>query len=85
MSKPPKVETVYNDLVGKPLEIGAPVAYSEGNILRVGFIEKFTPKMVKVVKSKVKTRKWGSTSVAKYPNDLVMLDPKLVTLYLLKN
>lgn len=84
MSKEVK-QTVYNDLVGKPLAVGAPVAYSERNMLRVGFIEKFTPKMVRIVKTKSNTNRYGSPSVAKYPYDVVMLDEKLVTMYLLKN
>ena len=81
MSKVTK-PTVYNDILGHPLSIGAPVAYSDRNVLRIGFIEKFTPKMVRI--KRVSSTRYETPAVAKYPYDVSLVDEKAVTMYLLR-
>lgn len=79
-------DTVFKDLMGVDIEIGKPVAYPHANMLKIGFVEKFTPKMVRIKKLVDKTRPEyrSTTSVVKYPQDIVMLNEKLVTMHLLR-
>jgi hypothetical protein len=79
-------DIVFKDLMGSEIEIGKPVAYPQGNILKIGFVEKLTPKMVRIKKLVDKSRPdyRSTTSVVKYPQDIVMLNEKLVTMHLLR-
>lgn len=74
----------YKDLLGINIKIGTPVAYSDGRALCIGIVDKFTPKMVKIIKCG-KEKKYRSTpTVLKYPTDVVVVDEKSVTMYFLR-
>lgn len=79
-------DIIFKDLMGVDIEIGKPVAYPQGNLLKIGFVEKITPKMVRIKKLVDKKRPdyRSSTSVIKYPQDIIMLNEKLVTMHLLR-
>lgn len=77
-AKTKKEPVVHKDTLGRVLEVGNYVAYSDSNQLRIGIIEKLNPIMVKV---KALSYTW---SVNKYPQDTVKLDGPELTMYLLK-
>ena len=79
-------EVIFKDLMGVDIEVDKPVAYPQGNFLKIGFVEKLTPKMVRIRKLVDKKRPdyRSSTSVVKYPQDIIMLNEKLVTMHLLR-
>lgn len=68
------------DLLGKPIEVGACVAFPYHNSLRVGIVLKLTPKMVQLKRAGTKRE----LTYSKYPKDLAVLNSKDVTIYLLK-
>jgi len=75
----------YNDLLGNPIVEGSPVGYADGNTIKVGTVEKMTPKMVKIRKLRTGDKRYRSSeTLLRYPYDIVVLDQKLVTMYLLK-
>lgn len=65
----------HRDLLGRVLAVGDYVAYPVSNDLKLGKIEKLSPKMVKVQ---------GRWSINKYPKDTVKLDGPDLVMYLLK-
>jgi hypothetical protein len=79
-------DIIFKDLMGVEIEIGKPVAYPHGNFLKIGFVEKLTPKMVRIKKLVDKKRPdyRSSTTVVKYPHDIIMLNEKLVTMHLMR-
>lgn len=73
------------DLLGNKIEEGTPVAYPCNNGLNIGHVERLTPKMVKVRKLRTDSKRYRSSeTILKYPHDVIVLDQKLVTMYLLK-
>ena len=74
-----KAVVEHKDLFGQPLELGDCVVYPRSNIMMVGTVAKFNPKMVGV--KGVGTR-WGDCN--KYPAELVKVNGVEVTMYLLK-
>jgi hypothetical protein len=52
--------------------------------LEIGKVVKINPKMVNVSRIPDKYRKWGGES-RKYPSDLVLVEGKDVTMYILRN
>lgn len=74
--------TEFKDVIGRILEVDSPVAFSNGSTLQIGFIEKFTPKVVHIRPSVEK--KYGRKYFLKYPYDVVLLDKNAVTMYLLR-
>lgn len=72
----------HKDKLGRVLALGNFVAYPDSNSLQFGRIIKLNPKMVKV--QRVPEGRYKSESL-KYPNDLVLLEDKDMTWYLLKN
>lgn len=71
----------HKDKLGRPLAVGNYVAYPDKNMLKFGMVAKLNPKLVKV--QEVPASRWTSYS-QKYSGDLVLLDPKDMTWYLLK-
>ena len=68
--------------MGKLLAVGDYVAYPSSNHLKIGRVSKINAKMIGV--SKVPAGKWNDYS-NKYPDDVVKLDEKEMTFYLLVN
>ena len=68
------------DLLSNPIVVGDCVAFSYANTLRVGIVLKLTPKMVQLKRAGAKR----DVMYMKYPTDLVVLNSKDVTMYLLK-
>lgn len=78
----PKPIPEHKDKLGRLLAEGNFVAYPDSNMLKFGRVVKLNPKMVKV--QEVPAGRWSSENL-KYPSDLVMLEDKDMTWYLLKN
>ena len=79
-----KTEIEHKDKLGRVLKVGDCVAYPERNTLVIGTIKKVTPKMTMVSELGIKKYSWQDNGYRKYPNDLVLLEGPLVTMYLLK-
>jgi hypothetical protein len=78
--KETKLTLVHYDILGNPLEIGSTVAVSH-HTMEVCTVTKINPKMLRV--QPVRPRYRGN-GLLKYSYDMVLIDPKLVTLYVLK-
>lgn len=68
----------HKDVLGRLVEVGTYVAYSDANLMRIGKVEKLNAKMIKIATG----RQW-KTSVLKYSKDTVKLDGPDLTMYLL--
>ena len=79
-----KAEVEHKDKLGRVLKVGDCVAYPERNTLVIGTIKKVTPKMTMVSELGKKPSWYGDSGYRKYPNDLVLVEGPLVTMYLLK-
>jgi hypothetical protein len=75
-----KETPLHFDVLGNPLEIGTTVAVSHHG-MQICTVTKVNPKMLRVHPVRPKYRGDG---YLKYPNDMVAVDPHLVTLYVLK-
>ena len=74
-----KIVPVHKDGLGKVLTVGDFVAAAHHNQLLLATVSKLNPKMVQI-------KKVGRGSkMNKYGQDLVILDPKDLTMYLLTN
>ena len=73
----------HKDKLGREINLDDFVAYPSHNSLAFGQVIKLNNKMVKVVK--VPAGKYIETGSNKYPHDMVKLEPKDMTWYLLKN
>ena len=80
---PPKVVPEHKDKLGRLISVGDFVAYPSRNSLEFGKVMKLNNKMVGVVPAVSKYKIYGNTN--KYPVDLVRLDEKDMTWYILKN
>jgi len=80
----PKEIPVHRDKLGRKIELENFVCYPSSNSLDIGKVVKITPKMVLVSRIPDKYRKWGGES-RKYPSDLVLVEGKDVTMYILRN
>jgi hypothetical protein len=80
----PKEQPVHRDKLGRKIELENFVCYPSSNNLDIGKVVKITPKMVLVSRIPDKYRKWGGES-RKYPCDLVLVEGKDVTMYILRN
>ena len=78
-----KKQPIHKDKLGKAINLEDFVAYPSSNSLTFGRVIKLNNKMVKVVK--VPAGKYVDSGSNKYPHDMVKLDPKDMTWYLLKN
>ena len=74
----------HRDKMGRVIHLEDFVCYPDHNSLEIGKVVKINPKMVKVSRIPDKNRKWGSEK-NKYPNDMVLVDAKDATFYILKN
>lgn len=80
----PKEIPVHRDKLGRKIELENFVCYPSSNSLDIGKVIRITPKMVLVSRIPDKLRKWGGES-RKYPSDLVLVEGKDVTMYILRN
>ncbi len=69
---------MHLDILGKEILMGSMVIYSEFNSLVVGFVEKITPKQIKVRGLDTKKIKY------KYPTDVHVVEDKQASIFLLK-
>lgn len=79
----PKTVPEHRDKLGRPIKLDDYVAYPSHNSLQFGKVIKLNNKMIKVIK--VPTGKRLDSGSNKYPTDLVKLDERDMTLYLIKN
>jgi hypothetical protein len=70
-------EITHKDILGNVIKIGDSVVYPSHNSLKIATVVKINPKMVNVtaVGRKIPDRK--------YPSDLLVVDDRKITLYLL--
>lgn len=73
----------HKDRLGRLISVGDFVAYPVRNSLQFGKVMKINPKMVGVIPAVSKYPIYGNTN--KYPDDLVRLDAKDMSWYILKN
>lgn len=83
MSEKIKQLPVHKDKLGRVINVGDFVAYPVRNSLEFGKVMKLNNKMVGVIPAVSKYKIYGNTN--KYPSDLVRLDEKDMTWYILKN
>ena len=70
---------MHSDKLGNSLVTGDYVAYASHNRLKLGTVNKLTPKMVIVMPI-------GKSYLdRKYPNDIIKVQDKKISLYILKN
>lgn len=72
----------HKDKLGRPIALDDFVAYPTHNSLQFGKVTKINNKMIRVVPIISKYKTDGSL---KYPADMVRLDAKDMTWYILKN
>lgn len=82
--KLPKELPIHRDKLGRTIELETFVCYPDGNNLDIGKVVKINPKMITISRIPDKYRKWGGES-RKYPCDLVLVEGKDVTMYILRN
>jgi len=75
---------VHKDKLGRQIELENFVCYPDGNSLDIGKVVKINPKMITISRIPDKNRKWGGES-RKYPHDVVLVEGKDVTMYILRN
>ena len=75
---------VHRDKLNRVIQLDDFVCYPSHNSLEIGKVVKINPKMVNVSRIPDKYRKWGGES-RKYPSDLVLVEGKDVTMYILRN
>lgn len=78
----PKPPPEHKDKLGRIIKEGNFVAYPGGNQLQFGRVAKLNPKMIKV--HELPGNRWSSESL-KYPSDLLILEDRDMTWWLLKN
>jgi hypothetical protein len=78
-----KAPPEHRDKLGRVIHIDSYVAYPSHNSLAFGRVIKLNNKMIKVVK--VPPGKYKDSGSNKYPHDLVLLEDRDMTWYLLKN
>ena len=84
-AKKPKVVLEHKDKLGRIISVGDFVAYPDHNSLEFGRVMKLNNKMVGVLPV-IQHPRWPQTkNTNKYPPDLVRLDEKDMTWYILKN
>lgn len=82
-AKPKKEPPAHTDKLGRLISVGDFVAYPSHNSLQFGKVMKLNNKMVGVIPAVSKRPIYGNTN--KYPHDLVRLEAKDMTWYILKN
>lgn len=71
------------DLLGRELKPGQFIAFCQSNTLFVGRVKKVAKLMIRV--ERLKTHRYMSEEVNKYPEDCCILGEKEMTWWLLKN
>lgn len=71
------------DLFGQPIDVNDFVIGGQGHGLSIYRVMKITPKMVRIVNVKAKT-KGTQKGKLRYANELVLIEEHLVTFYLMK-
>lgn len=84
MTKTPKQPVVHKDKLGRTINLDDFVCYPAHNSLEIGKVVKINPKMLNVSRIPDKRHSWGGES-RKYPSDLVLVEGKDVTMYILRN
>ena len=79
----PKPTPEHRDKLGRLISVDDFVAYPSRNSLEFGKVMKLNNKMIGVIPAVSKYKIYGNTN--KYPQDLVRLDPKDMSWYILKN
>lgn len=74
----------HKDKLGRTINVGDFVAYPVGNGLEFGKVVKLNEKMVGVWPA-INAGKWRTKNTNKYPEDMVRLEEKDMTWYILKN
>lgn len=72
------------DIFGTEILLDSCVAYSNGTSLKIGKVVKLTPKMVRIAPYNVNTNRTWKTSYIKYPDDVVVIPTKDVTMWLMR-
>ena len=78
-----KEAIIHKDKLGRVLGVGDFVAYPAYNSLEFGKVMKLNNKMVGVYP--LLTKRYGNRNHNKYPSDIVRLDEKDMSWYILKN
>ena len=81
----PKVAPEHKDKLGRLISVGDFVAYPSYNSLEFGRVQKLNNKMIGVLPVIKKGLRQQTKNTNKYPEDLVRLDEKDMTWYILKN
>jgi hypothetical protein len=81
--KVPKPAPEHRDKLNRLLTVGDFVAYPDHNSLEFGRVAKLNNVLVGVYP--VLTTRYGNRNTNKYPSDLVRLDEKEMTWYILRN
>lgn len=71
------------DLLGRELKPGQFIAFCQSNTLFVGRVKKVAKLMIRV--ERLKTHRYMSEEVNKYPEDCCILSEKEMTWWLIKN
>ena len=77
-------EIKHEDFFGRIIQIGDIVIAASGHALQCYKVVKLTPKMVRVVKFNPKTSK-SKKGMLRYSKELLVVDGKMATFYLMKN
>jgi hypothetical protein len=70
----------HRDILDNTIKVGDCVAYPQANTLQIATVSKLNPKMVQIKRVGLRF----DYTQNKYPKDLVVLNSKDVTMYLLK-
>jgi hypothetical protein len=79
-----KESTQHLDALGRVIEVGQCIAYSDHNEIEIGVVNKINPKMVRVTKRS----RWGRnkfSNINKRPEQCVVVEGPHVTMYMIKN
>jgi hypothetical protein len=79
----PKPLPEHRDRLGRTINVDDFVAYPSRNRLEFGKVVKLNNKMVSVIPAVSKYKIYGNTN--KYPEDLVRLDARDMSWYIIKN
>lgn len=77
--------SIHRDKLGRDIVLGNYVAVTDSNELRIARVIKLNPRMVKVEVLKTDQYYWKSRTYNKYGSQMIIIDDRDVTMYLLKN
>jgi len=76
------IEVEHKDLLGRKVEVGDFVAFSQSNTIYVGRIVKLNSKMLRL--QHIRQCRWLADEVNKYSKDCVLLPSRDMDFYLLR-